>query len=124
LTPAKQERGTPPDGVISPVLANLCLHYAFDEWMKRQRGEVPFERYADDIICHCQSQAQAEALMAQVQARLAECGLELNLQKCKVVYCADAKRCGDYKTRQFDFLGVRFPRLLTAVRDKRQELRH
>ena len=90
------------------MLANLFLHYAFDEWMKRHHGKVPFERYADDIICHCQSQAQAEALMEHVRARLAECGLELNPQKSKVVYCADAKRRGSYKTRQFDFLGYTF----------------
>ncbi len=98
----KREKGTPQGGVISPVLANLFLHYAFDEWMKRHHGKVPFERYADDIICHCQSQAQAEALMEHVRARLAECGLELNPHKSKVVYCADAKRRGSYETRQFD----------------------
>ena len=113
----KREKGTPQGGVISPLLANLFLHYAFDEWMKRQHGKVPFERYADDIICHCQSQAQAESLMEQVRARLLECGLELNLQKSKVVYCADAKRRGSYETRQFDFLGYTFkPR---AATDKR-----
>lgn len=113
----KREKGTPQGGVISPLLANLFLHYAFDEWMKRQHGKVPFERYADDIICHCQSQAQAEALMEQVRARLLECGLELNSQKSKVVYCADAKRRGNYETRQFDFLGYTFkPR---AATDKR-----
>ena len=71
--------------MISPLLANLYLHYAFDEWMKRQHGKVPFERYADDIICHCQSQAQAEELMEQVRARLLECKLELNVHKSKVV---------------------------------------
>jgi RNA-directed DNA polymerase len=113
----KREKGTPQGGVISPLLANLFLHYAFDEWMKRQHGKVPFERYADDIICHCQSQAQAEALMEQVRARLAECELELNLQKSKVVYCADAKRSGNYESRKFDFLGYTFkPR---AATDKR-----
>ena len=116
-TVRKREKGTPQGGVISPVLANLFLHYAFDEWMKRHHGKVPFERYADDIICHCQSQAQAEELMEQVKARLAQCGLELNLQKSKVVYCADAKRRGSYKTKQFDFLGFTFkPR---AATDKR-----
>ena len=104
----QRDKGTPQGGVISPVLANLFLHYAFDEWMKRHPGKVPFERYADDIICHCASRAQAEALRAQVQARLAECGLELHPQKTKVVYCADAKRRGTYGTRQFDFLGYTF----------------
>ena len=111
----KRDKGTPQGGVISPLLANLFLHYAFDEWMKRHHGTVPFERYADDIICHCQSQAEAEALMAQVQARLAECGLELHPQKTKVVYCADANRRGGYETKQFDFLGYTFkPRTATS----------
>ena len=95
----KREKGTPQGGVISPLLANLFLHYAFDAWMKRQHGKVPFERYADNIICHCQSQAQAEALMEEVRARLLECGLELNWQKSKVVYCEDAKRRGNYEPR-------------------------
>ena len=77
-TVQKREKGTPQGGVISPLLANLFLHYAFDEWMKRHHPEVPFERYADDIICHCDSQAQAQALRAELQGRLAECGLQIH----------------------------------------------
>ena len=104
----KRDKGTPQGGVISPLLANLFLHYAFDEWMKKGHGKVAFERYADDIICHCQSRGHAEALMAQVGARLAKCGLQLNPQKTKVVYCADAKRRRHYDTKRFDFLGYTF----------------
>ena len=103
-----RDKGTPQGGVISPLLANLFLHYAFDRWMDRAHPGVPFERYADDIICHCDSQAEAEALRAAVEARLAECRLALHPEKTRVVYCADANRRGDYTVRCFDFLGYTF----------------
>ena len=73
-----RDKGTPQGGVISPLLANLFLHYAFDGWMQRHHPGVPFERYADDIICHCHSQAQADALKAELERRLNELGLELH----------------------------------------------
>jgi RNA-directed DNA polymerase len=107
-TVQQREKGTPQGGVISPVLANLFLHYAFDEWMKRHHPEVPFERYADDMICHCDSQEQAQALKAELAKRLAECGLELHPQKTRVVYCADANRREEHDLREFDFLGYTF----------------
>ncbi|EQA2587333.1 reverse transcriptase domain-containing protein, partial [Shigella sonnei] len=68
-------RGTPQGGVISPLLSNLFLHYAFDMWMQRQFPGVPFERYADDVVCHCHSQWQADALISGLRQRLAQCGL-------------------------------------------------
>jgi RNA-directed DNA polymerase len=104
----KREKGTPQGGVISPLLANLFLHYAFDEWMKRHHPEVPFERYADDIICHCDSQAQAETLQAELQSRLAECGLQLHPEKTKIVHCADTHRPDQGRPCRFDFLGFTF----------------
>lgn len=107
-TVQQREKGTPQGGVISPVLANLFLHYAFDEWMKRHHPKVPFERYADDMICHCDSQEQAQALKAELAQRLAECGLELHPQKTRVVYCADANRREVHADREFDFLGYTF----------------
>ncbi len=107
-TRQSRDRGTPQGGVISPLLANLFLHYAFDQWMDREHPEVQFERYADDIICHCRSQAQAHALLAAVRARMVDCGLELHPVKTRVVYCADANRRGDYPICQFDFLGHTF----------------
>jgi group II intron reverse transcriptase/maturase len=107
-TVESRDRGTPQGGVISPLLANLFLHYAFDQWMVRRHPTVPFERYADDVICHCDSQAQAEALRAEVRDRLATCRLELHPQKTCVVYCADANRRGDHDVRRFDFLGYTF----------------
>ena len=103
-----REKGTPQGGVISPLLANLFLHYAFDGWMRRQHPGVPFERYADDIICHCDSQAQAESLKAQLERRLGECGLQLNPSKTKIVYCADEQRTDKHETCRFDFLGFTF----------------
>ena len=90
------------------MLANLFLHYAFDGWMRRQHVEVPFERYADDIICHCDSKVQAEELRAQLECRLGECGLQLHPSKTKIVYCADEHRRQPGETCRFDFLGFTF----------------
>ena len=107
-----REQGTPQGGVISPLLANLFLHYAFDIWMGRSFAGVPFERYADDIICHCRSRREALALRQALEGRFAECGLVLHPEKTKVVYCKDTNRKGSYDTIQFDFLGYTFrPRL-------------
>ena len=113
-----RDRGTPQGGVISPLLANLFLHYAFDGWMRRQHPEVPFERYADDIICHCDSKAQAEELKAAVERRLDECGLQLHPSKTKIVYCADEHRCQSDETCRFDFLGFTFRPRSAAGRGK------
>lgn len=105
-------RGTPQGGVISPLLSNLFLHYAFDMWMQRQFPGVPFERYADDVVCHCHSQWQADALISGLRQRLAQCGLQLHPQKTRIVYCKDADRRGDYPETSFNFLGYTFrPRL-------------
>lgn len=107
-----REKGTPQGGVVSPLLANLFLHYALDKWMDRQFPGLPFERYADDVICHCVSEKQAKYLLVRIKRRLAECRLELNLQKTKIVYCKDGYRKGNYANKSFDFLGFTFrPRL-------------
>jgi len=82
-----RERGTPQGGVISPLLANLFLHYVCDVWLKRVVPGVPFERYADDIICHCRSEREALTLRQVLDRRFAECGLVLHSEKTKVVYC-------------------------------------
>jgi group II intron reverse transcriptase/maturase len=103
-----REKGTPQGGVISPLLANLFLHYAFDKWMQRNYPHIPFERYADDGICHCRSKAEAEGLRVAIEQRFAGCGLELNLQKTKMVYCKDDNRQEDYPEQKFDFLGYTF----------------
>ena len=102
-----RERGTPQGGVVSPILANLFLHYVFDVWIGRM-FPVPFERYADDVICHCRSEREAMALLRVLNRRFAACGLVLHPEKTKVVYCKDTNRKGEYSIHQFDFLGYSF----------------
>ena len=100
--------GTPQGGVISPLLANLFLHYAFDMWMAREFPHIPFERYADDAICHCKSEEEARALWRALADRFAACKLVLHPDKTKIVYCKDANRHGDFPDIAFDFLGFQF----------------
>ena len=100
--------GTPQGGVISPLLANLFLHYAFDTWMARTYPHIPFERYADDAICHCRSAEEAQALWKALADRFAVCKLALHPEKTKIVYCKDVNRRGDYPHQSFDFLGFTF----------------
>jgi RNA-directed DNA polymerase len=95
--------GTPQGGVISPILANLFLHYAFDMWMARTCPHIPFERYADDAICHCKSAEEARALWCALADRLAACKLVLHSEKTKIVYCKDANRRSDFPIISFDF---------------------
>ncbi len=104
-TLAERERGTPQGTVVSQVLANLFLHYVFDLWMRRDHPDIPFERYADDVICHCRSEVQARGLHQALEARFAECALRLHPEKTKIVYCKDANRPGTYPEQSFDFLG-------------------
>jgi RNA-directed DNA polymerase len=108
----ERDRGTPQGSAISPLLANVFMHWAFDMWMTRRFPGVPFERYCDDIVVHARSERQAQQLRARVAARLAECGLELNEDKTQIVYCQDDDRRGSYELAAFDFLGYTFrPRL-------------
>ena len=100
--------GTPQGGVVSPVLVNLFLHYAFDMWMKRAYPHIPFERYADDAICHCKSAKEAQALWSALADRFAACKLVLHPEKTKIVYCKDVNRRGNYPHQTFDFLGYAF----------------
>jgi len=101
-------RGTPQGGVVSPILMNLFMHYAFDSWMKRTYPQCPFARYADDAVVHCRSQAQAEAVMRSIALRLEECGLTMHPEKSKIVYCKDSNRTCPYPNVQFTFLGFSF----------------
>jgi len=113
------ERGTPQGGVVSPILANIFLHYAFDLWMVRTHPDLPWCRYADDGLEHCHNEQEAQALKAELQTRLAECRLEMHPTKTKIVYCKDTKRKGVYPNVKFDFLGYCFrPRLVRRFRDK------
>ena len=109
--------GTPQGGVISPLLANLYLHYAFDCWMVREFPDIPFERYADDVICHCRSEEQAAHLKAAIAERFTSCFLTLHPEKTKIVYCKDDRRQGVYPIVQFDFLGYTFrPRRVRSTK--------
>lgn len=104
--------GTPQGGVISPVLANLFLHYVFDVWMVRNRSQNPWARYADDGIVHCRSEKEAQELTKQLSTRFRGCGLELHPKKTRIIYCKDDDRPRGYSNQKFDFLGYTFrPRL-------------
>jgi len=104
----ERDRGTPQGGVISPIMANLFMHYAFDEWMKRNHPAIPFERYADDAVLHCKTEKQARFIKDKVEQRLKQCGLELHPEKTRIVYCQDEDRQQDYSMTEFDFLGYTF----------------
>jgi RNA-directed DNA polymerase len=103
-----RDRGTPQGSSVSPVLANLFMHYAFDLWLAREFPAVTFERYADDAVIHCVSRAQAEQVLAALHERMAEVGLELHPDKTKIVYCQDGKRRGEFEHTSFTFLGFTF----------------
>jgi RNA-directed DNA polymerase len=107
-TVVARERGTPQGSPISPLLANLFMHYAFDKWMDRTYPGAPFERYADDAVIHCDTEAQARSLWAALADRLGSLGLEMHPDKTKIVYCQDAVRRGSYEHTSFDFLGYTF----------------
>jgi RNA-directed DNA polymerase len=112
-TRVQRTRGTPQGGVVSPMAANLFMHYAFDVWMTRTSPDTPWCRYADDGLVHCRSEQEAQAIKAALEARMRQCGLELHPDKTKIVYCKDGARKGRYPNTKFDFLGYTFrPRLV------------
>ncbi|MEZ8310568.1 group II intron reverse transcriptase/maturase [Vibrio splendidus] len=104
--------GTPQGGVISPVLANLFLHYVFDKWLQKHYPKTPWCRYADDGLVHCRSEAEAEHMLEVLKQRFEACGLELHPVKTKIVYCKDGSRKGNAEHISFDFLGYTFKRRL------------
>ena len=104
----QRDRGTPQGGVASPLLANIFLHHVFDKWMAENFPYIPFERYADDIVVHCRSKAQAQFILRQIEERLRRCKLEAHPEKTKIVYCKDDDRRGSHEHERFDFLGYTF----------------
>lgn len=115
-----RRQGTPQGGVISPLLANLFLHYALDRWVAKTRPGIRFERYADDVVFHCRSQREAEELLEALRQRLADCGLALHPTKTRIVYCRDSNRPEvGHAAISFDFLGYTF-RPRKAVNPKKQ----
>lgn len=103
-----REKGTPQGGVVSPLLSNLFLHYALDRWLSVNYSQVPFERYADDVIAHCRTEREAQEVRQAIAERLRNCGLELHQEKTKIVYCKDDLRKRKYPNEKFDFLGYEF----------------
>jgi group II intron reverse transcriptase/maturase len=104
----ERSRGTPQGPVVSPILANLFMHYAFDLWMARMFPDLRWCRYADDGLVHCRNEMEAQSVREALQARLAECRLELHPTKTRIVYCKDDRRRGKSETVMFDFLGYCF----------------
>jgi RNA-directed DNA polymerase len=107
-TLVSRDRGTPQGSAISPLLANLFMHYAFDAWMVREFPGIGFERYCDDVVVHCRSEHQARQVWDAIAARLAQVGLELHPDKTRIVYCKDADRPGSFEHTKFTFLGYEF----------------
>ena len=107
-TIVERDKGTPQGSAVSPILANLFMHYAFDLWMVRNHPECPFERFADDVVVHCATKGQAEEVLAGIATRMEEVGLRLHPDKTRIVYCKDEKRRGDHEHTSFTFLGFTF----------------
>jgi len=112
--------GTPQGGVISPLLANLYLHYVFDRWLTKHYPDVPWCRYADDGLLHCRTEAEAEQLLAVLDARFQSCGLTLHPEKTHIVYCKDVRRKGKAEQVTFDFLGYTFSQRRCTSRDQQR----
>ncbi len=113
----ERNSGTPQGGVISPVLANIFLHYAFDIWMETNYSMAPFARYADDAVIHCKSEKQAKEIKESLTLRMKQCKLELHPDKTRIIYCKDKDRTKDYPITQFDFLGYTYRAVYIKCRD-------
>jgi hypothetical protein len=107
-TLVERTMGTPQGGPLSPLIANLFLHYGLDAWLAREFPGVPFERFADDVIIHCVSEQRARGVRDAVAHRLAGIGLELHPEKTRIVYCKDGKRTGEHEYTSFTFLSYTF----------------
>src|SRR5207253_3803964 len=103
-----REKGTPQGGVISPLLANLFLHYAFDRWMAKRYPQLPFERFADDAIVHCRTEVEAQVVRAAIADACRSVGWSFIPKRRRVVYCKDDDRRRTYPNEKFDFLGYTF----------------
>ena len=113
----ERDRGTPQGSAVSPVLANLFLHYAFDLWLEREFPAVEFERFADDAVVHCRTERQAQLVLVALSERLASVGLRLHPDKTRIVYCKDRKRRLSYERTSFTFLGYTFRARKAPTRD-------
>jgi group II intron reverse transcriptase/maturase len=110
---AARTKGTPQGGVISPLLANIYLHHAFDKWMDEENPACPFERYADDIVVHCSSKEEAEQMFAKLKTRMNEFDLTLHPEKTKIVYARNYQRTEKHDKESFTFLSYSYqPRMV------------
>jgi RNA-directed DNA polymerase len=107
-TQEQRDRGTPQGSAISPLLANLFMHYVFDLWIQKEFPDATFERYCDDVVVHCRNEMRARRIKQRITERLAEMGMELHPHKTRIVYCKDGDRKGSYEHEAFDFLGYTF----------------
>jgi len=115
---AKAGKGTPQGGVISPLLANLYLHFSLDVWLSKHYPQVSFVRYADDAVVHCRSRAKAETVLESIKQRLAEVKLQINEEKTRISYCRDYRRRATHSECKFEFLGFSYqPRARKSKRD-------
>jgi group II intron reverse transcriptase/maturase len=120
-TMVARDRGSPQGSAVSPLLANLFMHYAFDAWMERALPTIGFERYVDDVVVHCRSERQAQYVLQRITERLVACKLEVHPAKTQIVYCKDGRRPGSYQAERFDFLGYTFrPRRVRRQREGAQ----
>jgi RNA-directed DNA polymerase len=113
----QRDRGTPQGSAVSPILANLFLHYAFDTWMARTFPTIPFERYVDDAVVHCVSERQARYVLTAIGERMREVGLSLHPEKTRIIYCQDDNRRGHHEHVEFDFLGFGFRKRSARTKD-------
>ncbi|MCP4262924.1 MAG: group II intron reverse transcriptase/maturase [Planctomycetes bacterium] len=114
----KAGKGTPQGGVISPLLANLYLHFSFDVWLSKHYPQVSFVRYADDAVVHCTSRTEAETVLESIKQRLAEVKLQVNEEKTRISYCRDYRRRAMHSECKFEFLGFSYqPRARKSKRD-------
>ena len=117
-TQAKGGKGTPQGGVISPLLANLYLHFTLDVWLSKHYPQVSFVRYADDVVVHCRSKEEAEEVLCAIKSRMDEVKLEISEEKTRIAYCKDYRRKGDHGVVKFEFLGFSYqPRARKSIRD-------
>jgi len=112
-------KGTPQGGVISPLLANLFLHYGLDKWLEKNYPQIRFVRYADDAVVHCKDKSEAEQLLSAIRERMKQIGLSLNEEKTRIVYCKDYRRKQSHEHVQFGFLGFSYQPRQTKLKGNR-----